>query len=83
MTTQTDKKKERYIPLGKAKHRSPHAPRAESHLIWLQEEFLVVLAERTRKRDGFAYFQLVTAYWTPEEARKAKLRRERDEARNG
>jgi len=53
------------------------------HLIWLQEEFLVVLAERTRQRDGFAYLQLITAYCTPEEARKSKLRKERDESRNG
>jgi len=47
-------------------------------LLWLNEEFLVILAERTRKRDGFRYFQLITAYCTDEENRKAKLRKERD-----
>jgi hypothetical protein len=46
--------------------------------LWFREEYLVVLAERTRKRDGFRYWQLVTAYDTPEEHRKRKLRRERD-----
>lgn len=53
------------------------------HLLWLDEEFLVVLEERSRKRDGFQYMQLITAYCTPEEPRKRKLRKERDEARNG
>jgi hypothetical protein len=53
------------------------------HLLWLDEAFLVVLAERTRRQGGFAYFQLITAYCTPEEQRKEKLRRERDAARKG
>jgi hypothetical protein len=53
------------------------------HLIWWDEAFLVVLAERTRQRDGFQYFQLITAYCTPEEQRRDKLRRERDATRNG
>lgn len=48
-------------------------------LIWLNEEFLVVLAERERKRDGFKYMQLITSYCTIEEHRKAKLQKERDE----
>jgi hypothetical protein len=53
--------------------------------LWFREEYLVVLAERTRKHDGFRYCQLITAYDTPQEHRKAKLRRERDacQARNG
>jgi hypothetical protein len=52
------------------------------HLLWVNEEFLVVVAERRRKRDGFQYLQLITAYCTLEESRKKKLRQERD-ARNG
>lgn len=47
-------------------------------LIWYDEYFLIVLGERKRKRDGFEYFQLITAYTTVEEHRKKKLRRERD-----
>jgi len=49
-------------------------------LLWFREEYLVVLAERTRKHDGFRYVQLITAYHTPEESRKRKLRTERDAA---
>lgn len=60
-----------------------HRHGEERHLIWIEEQFLVVLAKRKRERDGFEYFQLVTAYSTPEESRKQKLRRERDAARNG
>ena len=45
--------------------------------LWFREEYLVVLGERTR-RDGFRYWQLITAYDTPEEHRKRKLRHERD-----
>jgi hypothetical protein len=52
-------------------------------LLWLREEFLIVLAVRTRPRDGFQYFQLITAYCTVEEHRKRKLRKERDEFRRG
>lgn len=54
-------------------------------LFWFREEFLVVLAERTRVRDGFQYMQLVTAYCTAEEHRRKKLREERDnwKSRNG
>ena len=48
-------------------------------LLWYREEFLVVLAQRTRSRDGFRYYQLITAYDTPEEHRKRKLRKEKDE----
>ncbi len=48
-------------------------------LLWFNEEFLVVLGERIRPRDGFRYWQLITAYPTPEEHRRKKLRRERDE----
>jgi hypothetical protein len=50
-------------------------------LLWYREEFLVVLAVRVRPRDGFRYFQLITAYNTPEEHRRRKLRKERDEYR--
>jgi len=50
------------------------------NLFWFREEYLVVLAERTRKQDGFQYLQLITAYQTPEESRKRKLRAERDSA---
>ena len=52
-------------------------------LLWYSEEFLVILAERTRKRDGFRYLQLITAYCTTEEHTKRRLRQERDAARNG
>ena len=48
------------------------------HVLWFREEFLIVLGERTRRRDGFRYFQLITAYCTTEEHRRRKLRRERD-----
>ncbi len=48
-------------------------------LFWFAERYLVVLAERTRQRDGFQYLQFITAYCTPEESRKRKLRKERDE----
>ncbi len=48
-------------------------------LIWYDEYLLVVLGERTRRRDGFQYLQLITAYTTEKEHRKRKLRRERDE----
>lgn len=53
------------------------------HLFWVNEEFLVVVGERIRKRDGFQYMQLITAYCTMEESRKRKLRKERDGTRNG
>ena len=46
--------------------------------LWFREEFLVVLAERVRKHDGFRYWQLVTTYDTPEEHRKRQLKKERD-----
>ena len=47
-------------------------------LLWYREQYLVVLAERKRARDGFRTFQLITAYCTPEENRKRRLRSERD-----
>ncbi len=50
----------------------------QRHLLWLNEEYLVVLALRQRKRDGTRYFLLITAYCTLEEHRKKKLRYERD-----
>ncbi len=55
-------------------------------LLWFNEELLIVLGERHRKRDGFKYMQLITVYCTEEERRKANLRKERDEftkAKNG
>lgn len=51
-------------------------------LLWFQEEFIVIVGERIRKRDGFRYFQLITAYVTEEEHRKRKLRKERDDYYN-
>ncbi|MDP8205338.1 MAG: hypothetical protein P9L92_01640 [Candidatus Electryonea clarkiae] len=48
--------------------------------IWFREEFLVVLVEKTRKRDGFRAFLLLTAYDTPREHTRRKLRNERDTA---
>jgi len=53
------------------------------HLLWVDENYLVVLAERIRKRDGFKYMQLITAYCTVEEHRRRKLRAERDDRKNG
>lgn len=50
----------------------------ERWLLWLNEEFLIVLAKRIRKRNNFRYFQLITAYCTDEKHRKEKLRKERD-----
>ncbi len=50
------------------------------NLLWFREQYLVVLAERTRKHDGFQYLQLITAYQTLEESRKRKLRVERNSA---
>ena len=50
-------------------------------VLWYREEFLVVLAARSRYRDGFRYFQLITAYDSPEKHRKQNLRKERDEYR--
>lgn len=50
-------------------------------LLWFREEYLVVMAARVRPRDGFRFFQLITAYCTVEESRKRKLRRERDDYR--
>lgn len=47
-------------------------------LLWFDEDYLVILGNRTRVRDGFQYYQLLTAYCTWEESRKKKLRRERD-----
>jgi len=46
--------------------------------IWVDEEFIVILGERKRRRDGFKYMQLITSYFTEEEQRKRKLRKERD-----
>ncbi len=48
------------------------------HLIWYREEYLVVVALKTRRHDGFSYWQLVTAYCTNREHTKAKLRKERN-----
>jgi hypothetical protein len=48
-------------------------------LLWFNEEFLIVLAERHRRRDGFKYMQFITSYCTDEINRKEKLRKQRDE----
>lgn len=47
------------------------------HLLWFREEYLVVLAERQ------GYYLLKTAYPTNREHTKRKLRKERDQAKNG
>ncbi len=61
-----------------------HGSEARRHL-WFREEFLVVLGERKRLRGGRRYFQLITAFDTPQEHQKRKRRRQRDEwrSRNG
>jgi len=51
------------------------------HVLWYREEYLVVLAEQVRKRDGLRYFVLKSAYQTDRGHTIARLRRERDEAR--
>ena len=51
-------------------------------LLWFNEGYLVVLAERHRKRDDFQYMQLITTYCTEKERRKEKLRKSRDELIN-
>lgn len=50
--------------------------------LWFSEEFMVVLGERRRVRDGRRYFQLVTAFDTPLEHQKRKRRSERDHWRS-
>jgi hypothetical protein len=52
-------------------------------VFWFEESYLIILAERMRKRDGSRYYQLITAYVTEFERRKQTLRAERDAARNG
>lgn len=47
-------------------------------LLWFNEEFLIVLAERHRKRDRFEYIQFITSYCTYEIQRKEKLRKQKD-----
>lgn len=47
-------------------------------LLWLKEQYLVVLAERTRCRDGRKSFQLITAHCTDRDHKIASLRAERD-----
>lgn len=44
--------------------------------LWFREEFMVVLGERTRQRDGFRYFQLITAFETLLEHQRRKRRKE-------
>ncbi len=50
--------------------------------IWFREEYLIVLAERIRRRGGFRYWQLITAYDTEQENRKRQLRKKLDEIRS-
>lgn len=52
-----------------------HGSEARPHL-WFREEFLVVLGERIRQRDGFRYYQLITAFDTLREHQKGKRRKE-------
>lgn len=51
--------------------------RETNHLLWFDEQYLVVLAERS------GYYLLKTAYLTEREHTRRKLRRERDAAKNG
>lgn len=57
--------------------RSPAQSQPRWHL-WFREEFLVVLGEHVRTRDGFRYYQLITAFDTLLEHQKIGRRRERD-----
>jgi hypothetical protein len=52
-------------------------------LLWFREEYLIVLGLRAGRLGGDGYFQLLTAYDTPEEHRRRKLRLERDAYQNG
>jgi len=52
--------------------------REKCHLLWYDETYLVVLAERHNKQKGNRYYLLKTAYCTFGEKRKAALRKERD-----
>ena len=51
--------------------------RETNHLLWLDEQYLVVLAQRN------GYFLLKTAYLTEREHKIRKLRKERDDSKNG
>jgi len=42
--------------------------------LWFQEEFLVVIADRGRLKDKGRYFQLITAFDTPQKHQKRKFR---------
>ena len=48
-------------------------------LLWYNEEYLIVLEERHRKRDNFDYMQLLTAYCTEKERRRKTLSKGREE----
>jgi len=50
-------------------------------LLWYNEDYLVILANKTRQHDGFKYYILTSAYDTTQEHRKRDLRRERAEFR--
>ncbi|MCP4710272.1 MAG: hypothetical protein GY869_16740 [Planctomycetes bacterium] len=52
--------------------------RERCRLLWYQEQFLVVLAERKRKEDGKKYYLLKTAYCTTRPNQVKRLRKERD-----
>lgn len=49
-------------------------------LLWYAEEFVVIVAQRPISTASPRYWQLITAFDTPEEHRKRKFRRERDAA---
>lgn len=55
---------------------TPRGPQ-QRHLLWFQEEYLVVLEEKN-KNGHLSFFYLVTAYMTDKEHTKSKLRKERD-----
>lgn len=50
------------------------------HLLWFHEEYLVVLKQVVRKRDGFRYFVVKTAYPTDWGSTLQYLRGQRDRA---
>lgn len=51
------------------------------HVLWYLEEYVVILAERVRVRDGMRYFVLKSAYVTDRLHTVAWLRKQRDAAK--
>lgn len=55
-----------------------HRGKERCFLLWYKEQYLVVLANRKRKKDERKYYLLKTAYCTMSQKRIQRLRKERD-----